>query len=139
MGELTPGTQLSMGSAKRLYVLMAGFYTHWASRTSAVKSRHRSRDLHLHVSGGVALRHLVYHLKLYHVEEDDSTWSTYASEAEGLSSARRWEFTLAVQLHIPMTVTAPLGFKPNLVHVKICERAAAFHEGTDGILLKDCN
>lgn len=30
MGELTPGTQLSMGSAKRLYVLMAAFYTRWA-------------------------------------------------------------------------------------------------------------
>lgn len=41
MGELTPGTQLSMGSAKRLYVLMAGFYMRWAFRTSAVKSRHK--------------------------------------------------------------------------------------------------
>lgn len=41
MGELTPGTQLSMGSAKRLYVLMAGFYMQWAFKTSAVKSRHK--------------------------------------------------------------------------------------------------
>lgn len=49
MGELTPGTQLSMGSAKRLYVLMAGFYMQWAFKTSAVKSRHRCRDLHLYI------------------------------------------------------------------------------------------
>lgn len=47
MGELTPGTQLSMGSAKRLYVLMASFYMQRAFRGLAVKSRHRSQDLHL--------------------------------------------------------------------------------------------
>lgn len=41
MGELTPGTQLSMGSAKRLYVLMAGFYTQRPFETSAVKWRHK--------------------------------------------------------------------------------------------------
>lgn len=41
MGELTPGTQLSMGSAKRLYVLLAGFYMQRPFKTSAVKWRHQ--------------------------------------------------------------------------------------------------
>lgn len=128
MGELTPGTQLSMGSAKRLCVLMAGFYMLWDFETSAVKSRHRSCDLHLYAFSICATsspsRHLMFHLCILKLCVRESNVSPevpltqattsqiipYVFRAEGLSSDCRWEFMFDVLLQTPMTVTEPLGF-----------------------------
>ncbi len=133
MGELTPGTQLSMGSAKRLYVLMAGFYMymHWAFRTSAVKSRHRIFTFR---SSSFPSRRLMFQLctlkmcvrqsnissKVPMTRPTASQIIPYMFRAGGLTSDCHWEFTFSVQLQIPMTVAEPLGFE---LHEKICEAA----------------
>lgn len=136
MGELTPGTQLSMGSAKRLYVLMAGFYMNWAFKTSAVKSRHR---IFTFTSSVFVPPHLPPYLKFYlsipkqcvrqsnissevpMARHTTSQIILYMFRAEWLSSDCHWKFVFEVQLQIPVTVTEPLGFKLFLVHVKLCE------------------
>ena len=106
MAELTPGTQLSMGSAKRLYVLMAGFYTRWAFKTSAVKSRHR---IFTFTSSRMCVRAPLVSLPAPHVsslsvrETFPLKWPAttqiipYMFRAEGLSSGCHWEFTFNVQ------------------------------------------
>lgn len=125
MGELTPGTQLSMGSAKRLYVLMAGFYMQWAFKTSAVKSRHRiftfrSPACYPRVS---LLAPRVSSLCPETVREEEhfhpevpatrpaASQIIYRACSERTDSHQdcHWEFTFNVQPQIPMTVAEPFG------------------------------
>lgn len=102
MGELTPGTQLSMGSAKRLYVLMAGFYMQWPFKTSAVKWRHRIAAFRSpvmpHVSAGTAC---FFTNAAWAAQPLVCPWHgpailqmiPYVHRVRGLSSLCHWEFT----------------------------------------------
>lgn len=136
MGELTPGTQLSMGSAKRLYVLMAGFYMHWAFRTSAVKSRHRiftfrssaysprlppSTSCFIFVSWNCAWERVKFPLKCqWHGPQLHKLYRT-CSEPKDSHQTATGSLRSMCSFRFPWPSTEPLGFKLFSVHEKICE------------------